>query len=157
MQEGPLVRYVSLQMMHVEKCFNPLEYIFPVLFSRREESSEINIKPESLNTFCYSVWKLSSVYLSMALQPFVGPLPLFQCLNPIHRTPWTGDQPVARPLPPHRTAQTQNRRIETFMPQVVFKPTIPMLERAKTVHASDREAIVTGRKLYSPRVFSEAS
>jgi hypothetical protein len=28
------------------------------------------------------------------------------------RTPWTSDQPVARPLPKHRT-QTQNKRIHT--------------------------------------------
>jgi hypothetical protein len=27
-------------------------------------------------------------------------------------TPWTGDQPVARPLPTHRTAQTQNKRTD---------------------------------------------
>jgi hypothetical protein len=26
-------------------------------------------------------------------------------------TPWTGDQLVARPLPKHRTSQTQNKRI----------------------------------------------
>jgi hypothetical protein len=55
-----------------------------------------------------------------------------------------GDQPVARPLPAHRTAQTQNRRTQTFMPQVRFEPTIPVLERAKTVHASDRAATVIG-------------
>jgi hypothetical protein len=40
-QEGPLVRYVSLQMTHVENLFNSLEEIFPVSFSRREKSSEI--------------------------------------------------------------------------------------------------------------------
>jgi hypothetical protein len=27
------------------------------------------------------------------------------------RTPWTSDQPVARPLPKHRTTQTQNKHI----------------------------------------------
>jgi hypothetical protein len=27
-------------------------------------------------------------------------------------TPWTGDQPVARPLPTHRTTQTQNKRTD---------------------------------------------
>jgi hypothetical protein len=27
----------------------------------------------------------------------------------VGRTPWTGDQPVARPLPTHRTTQTQNK------------------------------------------------
>jgi hypothetical protein len=48
-----------------------------------------------------------SVYISMALQPFVGPLPLFQVLDfyKVGKTPLTGDQQVARPLPAHRTAQ----------------------------------------------------
>jgi hypothetical protein len=32
----------------------------------------------------YSVSNLLSIYLSMALQPFFGPWPLFQFLNPIH-------------------------------------------------------------------------
>jgi hypothetical protein len=32
------------------------------------------------------------------------------------RTPWTGDQPVARPLPKHRTTQTQNKRI--YIPNI---------------------------------------
>jgi hypothetical protein len=44
-------------------------------------------------------------YLSMALQPFVGPWPLFGflILHTVGRTPWTGDQPVASPLPINRT------------------------------------------------------
>jgi hypothetical protein len=29
------------------------------------------------------------------------------------RTPWTGDRPVARPLPKHKTTKTQNKRIHT--------------------------------------------
>jgi hypothetical protein len=29
------------------------------------------------------------------------------------RTPWTGDQLVARPLPKHRATQTQNKSIHT--------------------------------------------
>jgi hypothetical protein len=35
----------------------------------------------------------------------VGPWPLLQFLNPhvVGRTPWTVDQPVARPLPTRRT------------------------------------------------------
>jgi hypothetical protein len=58
------------------------------------------------------------LYLSMALQPFVGPWPLFSflILYTVGRTPWTGDQPVARPLPIHRTTQTQNKRTQTSMP-----------------------------------------
>jgi hypothetical protein len=38
-------------------------------------------------------------------------LAVFQFCNPIHsRTPRTGDQPVARPLPTHRTTQIHNKR-----------------------------------------------
>jgi hypothetical protein len=46
-------------------------------------------------------------YLFMALQQFVGPWPLFQFFDLFYtdgRTPWTGDQSIARPLPAHRTA-----------------------------------------------------
>jgi hypothetical protein len=47
---------------------------------------------------------ITVVCLSTALQPLVGPWPLFQFLGPIYgRTPWMGDQPVARPLPTNRT------------------------------------------------------
>jgi hypothetical protein len=49
----------------------------------------------------------------MALQPFVGPWPLVQLRNLFYtdgRTPWTSDQPFARPLPTHKTTQTQNKR-----------------------------------------------
>jgi hypothetical protein len=47
------------------------------------------------------------ISLCTAVQAF-GSSPLFQFLNPIHgRTPWTGDQPVARPSPTHRPTQTQ--------------------------------------------------
>jgi hypothetical protein len=60
----------------------------------------------------------------------------------VGRSPWTRDQPVASPLPAHRTAQTQNKRAQTSMPQVGFESTIPVLERAKTVHVLDRAAAV---------------
>jgi hypothetical protein len=53
-----------------------------------------------------------------------------------------GDQPVARPLSAHRTTQTQNKRKQTFMPEVGFERTIPVFELAKTVHALHRAAIV---------------
>jgi hypothetical protein len=42
------------------------------------------------------------------------------------RTPWASDQLVARPLPKHRTTQTQNKRIQT-------------------PHVLDRAATMTGR------------
>jgi hypothetical protein len=82
----------------------------------------------------------------MAIQPFVGPWPPFQFLNvyTVGRTPWTGDQLVARPLRTHRTTQTQNKR--RHIPRVGFELTIPVLERAKTVHALDLAATVIGKK-----------
>jgi hypothetical protein len=81
------------------------------------------------------------IHSSMIIQPFVGPWPLLQFRNHFYadgRTPWTSDQPVARPLPKRRTTQTQNKLIHTSMPEVGFEPTIPALERAKTVHALGR-------------------
>jgi hypothetical protein len=57
----------------------------------------------------------------------------FVILYTAGRTPWTGDQPVARPLPTHRTAQTQNKRTQTSMPWVEFEPTIPAFERATVI------------------------
>jgi hypothetical protein len=64
----------------------------------------------------------------MALQPFDGPLPLFSLLilYTVSGTPWTGDQPVAGPLPAHRTAQTQNKRAQTSMLPVGFELTNPV-------------------------------
>jgi hypothetical protein len=89
-----------------------------------------------------------SIYLSMALQPFVGSWPLFSLLifYIVVRTPWTGDQPVGRLLPAHRTTQTQNKRKQTTMPQVGFEPTIPAFERAKTVYVLDHAATVIGTR-----------
>jgi hypothetical protein len=67
-------------------------------------------------------------------------------LYTVGRTPWTGDQPVARPLPAHRTTQTQNKRTQTSMTRVRFKLTTPMFERAETAHVLDPTATVMGIK-----------
>jgi hypothetical protein len=83
----------------------------------------------------------------MALQPFVVPWPLFQFLHlfyTVGRTPWTGDQALARPLPTHRTTQTQNKRPQTSMPQVGFEPAIPVFKHAKTFRALYHVATVIG-------------
>jgi hypothetical protein len=48
-------------------------------------------------------------FFPMALQPFLGPWPYISVSRSFYidgRTPWTSDQPVARPLPIHRTTQT---------------------------------------------------
>jgi hypothetical protein len=67
----------------------------------------------------------------MALQPLVGPWPHFFIFDTVSRTPWVGNQPVARPLPAHRTAQTPNKRTQTSTSQVGFELMIPVFERAK--------------------------
>jgi hypothetical protein len=46
--------------------------------------------------------------------------------------------PPARPLPTHGITKTENKRTQTYMTQVEVEPKIPVFERAKTVHASDR-------------------
>jgi hypothetical protein len=52
-----------------------------------------------------------SIHPSMALQSFVGPWSFFffsfLIFYTVGRTPWTGDQPVTRLIPPKRIAQTQ--------------------------------------------------
>jgi hypothetical protein len=97
--------------------------------------------------FLYSLFPESLPQHSILIvQPFVGPWPLFQFLDlyTVCRTSWTGDQPVARSLPTHRTTQTENKRTQTSMPLVGSEPTIPVFEREKTIHASDRAATVSG-------------
>jgi hypothetical protein len=56
----------------------------------------------------FSLW----LYSPLDLDRFFS----FLILNTVGRTPWTNDQPVARPLPTHRTTQTQNKRTRTSMP-----------------------------------------
>jgi hypothetical protein len=68
----------------------------------------------------------------------------FLILYTFGRTHWTEDQPVARPLPTHRTTQTQNKRRQMSMTRVGFEPMSPVLERAKTVYALDLAAPVIG-------------
>jgi hypothetical protein len=60
------------------------------------------------------------------------------------RTPWTGNNPVARSLPTHRTTREQNKRTQASMHRVGFEPTIPVFERAKTIHALDSAASMIG-------------
>jgi hypothetical protein len=51
------------------------------------------------------------IYLSMAVQPFIGPCLLFSflVLYTVGVTSWTGDQLVIRPLFIHRATKTQNK------------------------------------------------
>jgi hypothetical protein len=69
--------------------------------------------PCSIRMLLISLTEIHLHHSSMALQPFAGPWPLLQFRNLFYTdgmAPWTGDQLVARPLPTHRTTQTQNKR-----------------------------------------------
>jgi hypothetical protein len=71
-------------------------------------------------SICLSIYLYLSINLSISIYPSMylwlytscGPWPLFQYLNlyTVGGTPWTGNQPVAKPLPTHTTTQTQNKR-----------------------------------------------
>jgi hypothetical protein len=85
----------------------------------------------------------ASISLSLSLWLY-SPFNLGRFFSLVGRTPWTGDQPVARPLHTHRTTQTQNESTQISMPRVGFEPTIPAFARAKTVHVLYRVATVIG-------------
>jgi hypothetical protein len=55
------------------------------------------------------------IFFSLSLQPPWALVSAFQFHDHFRdgRTPWTSDQLVARPLPKHRTTQTQNKHIHT--------------------------------------------
>jgi hypothetical protein len=81
------------------------------------------------------IYLLSSMseagYLSICgSTAFCGPWPFFYIINmyTVGRTPWTENQPAAKPLPTHRTTQTQNKRTQTSLPRVGFEPMITVFE-----------------------------
>jgi hypothetical protein len=88
-----------------------------------------------------------SIYGSRALVHLGCLFFSFLILYTVCRIPWTGDQPVAKQLPTHRTTQTQNKHKQTSILRVGFEPMIPVFERVKTVHALDRSATVIGTRL----------
>jgi hypothetical protein len=76
-------------------------------------------------------------YLLIAIQPLWT---FFSLLNyTLDRTFWKGHQPSASSLPTRRTTQ---KTTQTSMLWTGFEPTIPALERVKTVHALHRRATV---------------
>jgi hypothetical protein len=98
------------------------------------------------------LWHLPSFLLfslSMALQP-LGPWPLFLFLKPYTQSVGLLGRGISSSQGHclHRTTQTQNKRTQISMPRVGFEPTIPVFERAKTVHALDRAVIVLGSSFF---------
>jgi hypothetical protein len=99
--------------------------------------------------------KLKWNFFSLALQPQFGPWPISMKLQfsrswTVDRTPWAGDQLVARPLPVYNHRKTHTRTLKHPCPGWGLEPTIPASEREKTVHALDRPATVTGKEELLP-------
>jgi hypothetical protein len=109
----------------------------------------LRIEPQFLDRpACCPVIICPSIYLWL-YSPY-GPWPLFQLLNLMHSRYDSLDGGSALIK---ATAYTQNnKRTQTPMPWVGFEPTIPVFERAKTVHALDRTATLIG----SPVIISTA-
>jgi hypothetical protein len=105
---------------------------------------------QELGNWC---WKLLHYYQCI-YSPFLDLGRFFSFFIPytVGRTPWTRDQSVARPLPTHRTTQTQNKRIQTSMPRLGFERTTSVFQRAKTVHTSDHAG-----PLWSPPLMNTIS
>jgi hypothetical protein len=87
-----------------------------------------------------------SIYLSMALHPFLVPWPIFQFLDLFRQSVELLGRGISssqgRYL--YTVQHKQNKRTQTSMSQMGFEPTIPVFERAKTVHDLDRTATVIG-------------
>jgi hypothetical protein len=106
-------------------------------------------KCEPFPTCLYNFYTLPSLWLYSPLD--LGRFLSFLILYTVGRTPWTGDEPVARPLPTYRTIKIQIKRTQITMPRVEFEPTIPVFERAKMVHALHSAATVIGIFILSIR------
>jgi hypothetical protein len=74
----------------------------------------------------------------------------FLIMHTVGKSPWTGEQPVAKPLTTYRPTQTQNKRTKTSMPCVRFDPMIPAFKWAKTVHSLDLAVtVIAGSQNYT--------
>jgi hypothetical protein len=117
--------------------FSPVSYYFITFMSKYSSLHPVlNIfnQYSSLNArgqVCHPniTETLLWLYSPLDLSQFFTSLILFT----VCRTPWTGDQPVARPIPTHRTTNTQNKRTQTSMSRVEFEPTFPVFQWAKAV------------------------
>jgi hypothetical protein len=134
----------QIQNFKFQNSFNSFRSYVSLYFSYSTQHLSVFFLQHQM---CQNVWRnccalYSFINCSTAI---FEPWSLFLFRNPIHtagRTPWAVDQPVARPLPAHRRAQTQNRRTQTFMPRVGFEHTISAFGQKKTVHAIDYAATI---------------
>jgi hypothetical protein len=109
---------------------------YPSIYLSIYLSVYLSIHPSVRPSVCPSACPFIDLPTYLWLYSLCGPWPLFSFLiYTVGRNPWTGVQPVARPLPTYRTIQTQNKPTQTSKPREGFEPTIPVFERVKTAHA----------------------
>jgi hypothetical protein len=111
----PLFHREKRNKIHFKSCHCSYNCAITVLRWYTAAAGGTGGHHHQLVTQTVTSWQVTAVYRytiitvfmhfhsSMVLQPFVWPCPLLQVRNHFYtdgRTPWTGDQPVARPLPP---------------------------------------------------------
>jgi hypothetical protein len=115
-------------------------------------ASAMDDRGEEMENICWMITEvgMNSIYLALALQLFDGPWPLFSflILYRVGRTPWTGNLPVARPLPILKTTQRQNKYTGIYDPSVWmgFEPMILVFRRREFMPVIGG-GWITGRKL----------
>jgi hypothetical protein len=84
----------------------------------------------------------------MALQPGVGPWPIFQFLNPVHsrQDSLEGGSAHRKAITYTQDNTNTNEYTQTCTPRVGSELTTPVFERGKTVDALDRSATVIGTR-----------
>jgi hypothetical protein len=138
------MRTQELTPSFISASFTLWPAFLPEAFSGSHQSLQDDDRPRPLpsKSFLIDLPTYHSELYSLATDPLshflwlYSPLGLgrffgFLKLYTLGRTPWTGDQPVGRPLLTHRTTSTQNKRTQTSMPRVGFEPTTPVLKREK--------------------------
>jgi hypothetical protein len=146
----PLILYSIIMQRSTQQIRNKYSSITVLIFVYYVYLLHVSIQLDHHQAIFMKCTTRTELYVdpffSLALQP---PWALsssfsFMIIFTDGRIPWTSDQLVARPLPKHRTTQTQNKHIhQTSMLWVGFERTIPASERAKAVHTLDRSATVT--------------
>jgi hypothetical protein len=104
--------FLSIEHIHLSEgtfCFSAL--VSGCIMLRLCQCTSLCKKKCTAVTIPYQV---QMEYLSFSLYVSIAPWKLavfsFLIVYIDGRAPWTGDQLVARPLPTHRTTQTQNKR-----------------------------------------------
>jgi hypothetical protein len=110
-----------------------------------------NLLPLALRTIQWA-WSHSVFFSFLALQSNLGLCRLHETFRftsvtlsrTVGRTPWTRDQLVARPLPVHKHRKSRTTQTLNIHALSGIRTHGSASTRAKTVHALDRWATVTG-------------